>query len=167
MTLLADGPPPHARPLWHSRQAMATVAPLLLSLLLPAPFPSSSSSVACGLWPLQLCAVPFALCGPQTILYDIYTTCNLTVNTKSTVFPSTMDNQDWAYAQLPILDPNSVKALRNSIKRIIHCIKCGGLMGPLRVHEGSTGVAKRGMVVQTVRNSAYRISYFADFIIVS
>lgn len=37
----------------------------------------------------------------------------------------TMDNQDSVYAQLPVLDPNSVKALRNSIKHVVHCIKCG------------------------------------------
>lgn len=37
------------------------------------------------------------------------------------------------YVQLPVLDLNTVKALRNRNKCIVYCIKCGGLMGPLCV----------------------------------
>lgn len=61
------------------------------------------------------------------------------------------------YAQLPVLDPHSVKALRNTIKRVLNCGKCGALMGPLRAHEGSTSMAKRGMIVQTVCFNAFHV----------
>jgi hypothetical protein len=40
------------------------------------------------------------------------------------------------------------------VHTIIHCAKCGSIIGPLRVHQGSSHAERRGEVVQTVSNIA-------------